>query len=841
MEREADQPLVCAGWVRFYKCRGTDGQGLDIMATVYGFNRYEFFKNVGGLSHDIGRVRNDVGQYARNVRRLPQVMLKAVKTGYASGFIGLSAQMSYVLGKASKIIDPSGRVDGQDKLESKETNDIASRWVDGWQKSAKDNRHSMHLVASFPAGSHPGAVECIIHDTCEELLSQGRGRFEYVAAIHTDTANPHGHILVNRRNAEGEWFYLARDHEFSYDVFKDALVRHALNYGIELNNSSRFSRGLADYPADKRNFAMSGLEGKIVAFGQAPYRNQKKGSDSFYITLATERFGERTLWGVGLKSVLESSGAEKGDMIDIKHAGKCAVTVPTKDGKTITTHRNDWRIAFNSIEFGTFDEVNTVTDSQRSVADERREVVLSEAGKYRQFSDVIRGSYLALGLAFSAAADTLRSGRTVDMLKNFKETSKSKAAAISDDEIRLESEALFETIAKARAQLDAVWERIPGLNAPDRPRVEQSYFNAVSDMDRLLFGERRPEFEERATGSVYSDDFRKRLAQRLTPVIAQRLEQHGINKDEFSARMNVDNCSYALESHWIERDAEAIARHSGLDFESTQGRGQALERAAVLHAAIISELGPKNELSLQDWNEFADMREIIERADWNHDYAGAAQARAAGKIEFDRGCEAFEQFAAKSPLHAEMASTVLDNHLDRIPDNLDELYVRADRRDNLNAIVEPVGITLDTTQGRLDALDTLEASYLGVSGDTDTSIEIRGLIKKDILTFEDSNRLTKVLSLVLGKNGMDRLNGADSSVFKDAGMDIDRDEALKVTESYSAALQKQGIETESLDGAIAAQKELVQIDKEIHRLLDEQERGNLARTRGLKDDEAYGL
>ncbi|MCR8493659.1 relaxase/mobilization nuclease domain-containing protein [Brucella anthropi] len=791
------------------------------MASVYGSNRYEFFKNVGGLSHDIGRV------YARNVRRLPQVMFKAVKTGYASGFIGLSAQMNYVLGKASKIIDPTGEVDGLERLDSKKTKEIASQWVDGWNKKAKDNRHSMHLVASFPEGTHPGAVEYIIRDTCEELLSQGRGRFEYVAAIHTDTANPHGHILVNRRNAEGEWFYLARDHEFSYDVFKDTLVRHAEKYGIELNNSSRFSRGLADFPADKRNFAMRGLEGKIIDFGHAPYLHQKKGSDSFYITLATERFGERTLWGVGLKSVLDASGAQAGDTINIKHAGKRAVTVPTKDGQTITTHRNDWRIAFNGLEFGTFDDLDTATDNERAVADERRNIVLSEAGKYRRFSDVMRGSYLALGLAFSAAAETLRSGKSVDVLKSFMETSMSEAAAISDDEIRSDSEDLFETIAKARTQLDAVWQRIPEMNALDRPRIEQSYFNAVGDMDRLLVGERRREFEEHATGSVYSDEHRRRLSQRLSPVTTQRLEQYGINKDEFAARMNVENCSYALESHWIERDAEAIARQSGLDFETTQGRGQALERAAALHAAIISELDQTEELSLQDWNDFADMQEIIDRADWKHDYDDAAKA--------------FEQFAAKSPLHAEMASTVLDNHTDRIPANLDALYVRADRRDTMNAIVEPLGITLDTPEGRADALDTLEARYLGVSSDTDTINEIRDLAKKDILTFEDSKRLTEGLHLVLGRNGMDRLNGADSSVFKDAGIDIDRDEALRITESYSAALQKQGINTESLDRAIVAEKELVQTDKEIRQLHDEREKGNLTRTRDLKDDESYGL
>lgn len=810
-------------------------------ASVYGTNRYEFFKNIGGLSHDIGRVRSDISRYAQNVRRVPQVMFKAVKSGYASGFIGLSAQMNYVLGKAASIIDPSGEVDGLNHLENSKTSEIASRWVDSWDKKAKDARHSMHLVASFPAGTHAGAVECIVRDTCEELLSQGRARFEYIAAIHTDTNNPHGHIIVNRRNAEGEWFYLARDHEFTYDRFKDALVRHAATYGVELNNSSRLSRGIADYAVDTRKTAIPGLEGEIIDFGAANYMHEKKGSKSYFITVES-KFGERTMWGVGLESVLAASGADRGDTIRIVHAGKKPVTVLDEDGHAITTHRNDFKISFNGQEFGTFDNCDTSapTATETASANKRREVVISEAGRYRRFADMMKGGYFALEIAFGAAAEALRGGSNTDELSQFLEARMSNAG-ISEADIAADSESLFQTIEKARTQLDEVRQRIPALSDAERPRMEQSYFNAVGDMDRLLVGERRREFEQRAEGSVYSDEHRRKLAQRMPQATAQRLEQYGISRDEFMARTNIEACSYALESHWIEQDARAIAAHSGIDISTEAGKTLAFSKAAELHSAIINDVSERDELTIQDWQTFSDVQDAIKQADWNYDFSDSAADRDRGRKSVEFASTAFSDFASRSALHAELASTALDNYSNRIPNKLDDKYVRPERRDRMNAIIEPLGIGVDTQDGRAAAFKAVEARYFGVNSDTDTINEIRDLAKKDTLSFDESKRLVEGLKDVLGENGMERLNGADTKVFKDAGIDIDRTEALRITEAYAHALNQHGYKTDQLDNAIANEREQIKADKQIQRLENEREQGAEARKLSIKDDESYGL
>ncbi|MGW6780942.1 relaxase/mobilization nuclease domain-containing protein [Brucella pseudogrignonensis] len=567
-------------------------------ASVFGTNRYEYFKNVGGLSHAPrfsrarSKVASDISRYARNVQRLPQVMFRTVKSGYCSGFIGLSAQLNYVLSKADRVIDPGGDFDGADHMADKDSQGLASRWADNWQKTAQDGKHTMHLVASFPHGTPEGAVECILRDTCEELLSQGRNRFEYIAAIHTDTNNPHGHIIVNRRNGDGEWFYLARDGEFTYDLFKDTLVKHAHTYGVELNNSSRLSRGLGDYALDSNpKAAMRGLEGTVLDFGAAAYKHEEKGSDSFYVTLQT-CFGERTIWGVGLASVLGDCGAMRGDAIRIRHEGKKPVEVRGQDGTIITTHRNDWRIDFAGVEYGAFDrpEAEAPTKKERAAADQRRGLVLREAGHYRRLTNFCKGTQIALGLMFQAASEALHNGQTIDELSHVQEDIMSEDINLSEADIARERAALFASIDKARDQLKAVWEHLPNISDTERPQIEDRYFKVVDDMDRLFVGERRREFIDKAEGSVYADEHRFKLARQIPARSFQRLDQYGISRDEFVARTNIEACSYALESHWNERDVAAVAQHLNVDVHSEEGRAAALSETAELHGAIIEDL-----------------------------------------------------------------------------------------------------------------------------------------------------------------------------------------------------------------------------------------------------------
>lgn len=96
----------------------------------------------------------------------------------------------------------------------------------------------------------------------------------------------------------------------------------------------------------------TGLTGKLLQAGKAPYQFDKANTDSFYVELRTKT-GNKTYWGVELEQALNDSGRQVGDLVKLQYLGKKAVTVnvPQKDadgvvtGYTpIDTHRNHWTI-----------------------------------------------------------------------------------------------------------------------------------------------------------------------------------------------------------------------------------------------------------------------------------------------------------------------------------------------------------------------------------------------------------------------------------------------------------------------------------------------------------------
>jgi hypothetical protein len=818
-------------------------------ASVFGTNRYKYFKNVGGLSHAPRFLRpgfqtaSSLSRYTRNVQRLPQVMFRAVKSGYCTGFIGLSAQLNYVLSKAERVIDPSGAFDGEDHVARKDSQALASLWADSWKKTQHDGKQTIHLVASFPHGTPEGSVVCIIRETCEELLSQGRNRFEYIAAVHTDTRNPHGHIIVNRRNGEGEWFYLARDHEFTYDLFKDTLVRHGMRYGVVLNNSSRLSRGLGDYARDdSRREAMRGLEGAILDYGSAAYKHREHGSDSFYVSLQT-RFGMRTIWGVGLASVLKDSGAKIGDTIRIRHEGKRSVTVRAQDGTIFTAHRNDWRIDYAGAEYSAFDQrqADIPTDKEHDAARKRRELLLKEAGRYRVFAELCKGAQIALATAFNAAGAALQNGQRIDDLSHFEEDPMREDINLRDTNIARDRDALFASIEQAREQLRAVWDHLPNIADADRPQIEERYFNAVGKMDRLLMGEERHEFTQKATDSVYADDQRRKMARHLPTRSLQRLEQYGISRDEFTARAHIEVCSYALESHWISRDVETIGRHLNVDIHSEEGHEAALRVTMELHSALMDDVSEAESLTLEDWSRFQALKAEVHRADWGYDYGDESHVGETGREGVNNAVAAVQDFASQSEVHAQLASAALDLRTDRIPSDLDGFYVKPDQRYQLNAIVERPGIDMSERSRLADGLKAAEAYYFGDRPDAHTMHDIRDLAKQDTLTLEENKRIIDGLNEVFGQNGMDKIHLVHPEAFREAGFDIDGREALHIISAYSSAMQQYGYDTAALDQAIATKTELLNARDELETLREERAIGDKALQEELSEREGYGL
>lgn len=97
----------------------------------------------------------------------------------------------------------------------------------------------------------------------------------------------------------------------------------------------------------------TGLTGKLLDAGKAPYQFDKTKTDSFYVQMRTKG-GNKTFWGVELEQALKDSGKQPGDMVKLQFLGKKPVTVnvPVKDAdgkitgfERLETHRNHWTVS----------------------------------------------------------------------------------------------------------------------------------------------------------------------------------------------------------------------------------------------------------------------------------------------------------------------------------------------------------------------------------------------------------------------------------------------------------------------------------------------------------------
>lgn len=96
----------------------------------------------------------------------------------------------------------------------------------------------------------------------------------------------------------------------------------------------------------------TGLTGKLLESGRAPYQFDKANTESFYVQLRTKA-GNKTYWGVELEQALKDSGQQQGDIVKLQYLGKHPVTVNVpltdKDGVVIgyerqEKHRNHWSL-----------------------------------------------------------------------------------------------------------------------------------------------------------------------------------------------------------------------------------------------------------------------------------------------------------------------------------------------------------------------------------------------------------------------------------------------------------------------------------------------------------------
>lgn len=241
--------------------KNTAGQIMSSSIARDLIGEIEFRRNLAGAARSLtDTARQSFNRFgfsakARNLWRMAQgsnsVVLKKISRGGTHSAKQLGMQMDYLFGKSTSLFgnmiehDPDGR-----SLSREERKEIVEMWSDGWSGAPK-NGQTTHLLLSFPADLSPKKAKLIAEAWASEMFQSGihaEDEWAYVAALHTDRANPHVHIVVNNRGiANRTWFFMARSHVFNLVMMKERIVEIAAEDGVQLDATSRLERGILSY------------------------------------------------------------------------------------------------------------------------------------------------------------------------------------------------------------------------------------------------------------------------------------------------------------------------------------------------------------------------------------------------------------------------------------------------------------------------------------------------------------------------------------------------------------------------------------------------------------------
>ena len=144
---------------------------------------------------------------------------------------------------------------------------VVEDWTAGW--SHKANRgYTSHLMLSFPSDVLPGKAFDIANAWAAEMFESRTYQddiWSYVAALHTDRAHPHVHLVVNNRGVLNDsWFYMAKDHVFEANAMRERMVQIAEAHGVYMDSASRLDRGIMTYGVSRAELEAAGRGSRVA-------------------------------------------------------------------------------------------------------------------------------------------------------------------------------------------------------------------------------------------------------------------------------------------------------------------------------------------------------------------------------------------------------------------------------------------------------------------------------------------------------------------------------------------------------------------------------------------------
>ncbi len=240
-----------------------------------------------------------------------------------------------------------------------------------------------------------GTVQTVEPDAIQVQLDGGAGRGQdndRIVTIPTKSYQSFDHgyatTIHKTQGATVDRAYVMASQTMDRHLTYVAMTRH--RDGVQLYASQ-------DEFTDRKT-------GRLVEHGKAPYENNTKNRDSYFVTLENDNGQKHTTWGVDLERAMKDAAPKIGAKIGLEHAGSETVQLP--DGKT--AERNSWKVhgadelAFKALEerLGRSAVKETTLDYTRDFANRRG---IAEKIGIRSEIEVDRAAMQRQDQRFSAA------------------------------------------------------------------------------------------------------------------------------------------------------------------------------------------------------------------------------------------------------------------------------------------------------------------------------------------------------------------------------------------------------------------------------------------------------
>lgn len=273
-------------------------------------------------------------------------VLKKIGKGGTANAKELAAQMDYLFSKSASIFGNGVVLDADAKgLTKDERAEIVGDWVEDWRGSPK-NGHTTHLLMSFPSHVQPEKAKLIAEAWAFEMFQSGEHQddvWSYVAALHTDKAHPHVHMVVNNRGTVNDnWFYMSKEHAFNLEVMKERMVAIAAEEDVFLDATSRAERGLLSYGPSRAEIERARVEGR------APEERPREGRELEDALATMERTADamRSLQHVAALTSLREIGEKIAKVEEALRRGRVLQPFPveaaTAERADLDRHFSGW-------------------------------------------------------------------------------------------------------------------------------------------------------------------------------------------------------------------------------------------------------------------------------------------------------------------------------------------------------------------------------------------------------------------------------------------------------------------------------------------------------------------